>query len=71
MNDGASAQTYGGDTLNERGCAFMCFILTAICAVLSWNSMKTGGGEGMSLICFFAFMVVLLSGFVIIWKFVP
>jgi len=56
--------------LNESGCAFMCFILTAICAVLSWYSMTTGGSEVMPLICFFAFMVVLLSGFVIVYRFV-
>lgn len=56
--------------MNERACAYVCFILAAICAILSWYSMTTGSKTVMPLICFFAVTVVLLSGFVIVCKYV-
>lgn len=57
--------------MNEHGCAFVCFILTAICAVLSWFSMSTGSREAMIVTFWFGLAVVLLSGFVIVCKYVP
>lgn len=55
--------------MNETGCAFVCFILTMVCAVLSWFALKTGSAEMMPLILGFALIVVLISGFVVVCKY--
>ena len=57
--------------MNENGCAFVCFILTMICSVLSWFSMSTGSREAMIVTFWFGLVIVLLSGFVIVCKYVP
>lgn len=57
--------------MNEKGCAFVCAILTTICAVLSWFSTKTGNGDAMVLTFWFGLAVVILCGFVIVCKYVP
>ena len=57
--------------MNEKACAFVCAILTTICAVLSWFSMKSGSGDAMVLTFWFGLAVVILCGFVIVCKYVP
>ena len=55
--------------MNEQACAYVCTILSAICMVLSGYSMKTGDHVCMILAFAFAIIVVLLSGFVLVCRY--
>lgn len=57
--------------MNETGCAFVCFILTVVCAVLSWFSLSTGNRDVMVIVFWYSLAVFLLSGFAIVCKYVP
>ena len=55
--------------MNEQACAYVCTILSVICTILSGYSMKTGNITCVVLALVFAGIVVLLSGFVLVCRY--
>ena len=49
--------------MSEEACAFVCGILSAICAILSWYAMREGEWQCMIVTVFFAAIVDLLAGY--------
>ena len=55
--------------MNEQACAYVCAIFSAICMILSGYAMKTGNTACVILSFVFAIVVVLLSGFVLVCRY--
>ena len=55
--------------MNEQACAFVCAIFSAICMILSGWAMKTCDIGCVVLSFMFAIIVVLLSGFVLVCRY--
>lgn len=55
--------------MNERAIAFVCAILLTISAILAWHVTISGDQECMILLQCFSIMAVLLSGFVVVCKY--
>lgn len=55
--------------MNEQACAYVCAIFSAICMILYGYSMKTGDAECIILACICASVVALISGFVLVCRY--
>ena len=55
--------------MNEQACAFVCAIFSLLCFVLSAYSLKTGDMAIASVIFAYGLVVVLLSGYVVLYRF--
>lgn len=55
--------------MNEQTCAFVCALLSAICTILSCYALKTNDWQIMVFAVVFAGIVALLSGFVLVYKY--
>lgn len=52
----------------ENGCAFLCFIFSAICAFLTAFYMMEGDVDVMVLVTIFGLLIALLSGYMLVRK---
>lgn len=55
--------------MNEQSCAVVRWILSMICAVLSWYAARTNDWQLMVIAMVFAGNVCLLSAFVLAYKY--
>lgn len=55
--------------MNEQACAFVCWILSMICAILSWHAARANDWACMVVTMVFAGIVCLLSVFVLAYKY--
>lgn len=55
--------------MNEQACTIVCFIFAAICAGLFWSAAKFGDQGAMILGMVFSIVVTLLSGYVVICRY--
>ena len=55
--------------MNEQACAFVCAILSAICLILSCYALSTNDWQVMVIAMVFAGIIALLSGFVLVCKY--
>lgn len=53
----------------EEACAFVCGILSTICAILSWHAMREGDWQCMIITVCFAAIVVLLAGYALVHRY--
>lgn len=53
----------------EEACAFVCGLLSTICAVLSWYTMMEGDWQCMIVTVCFAAIVVLLAGYALVHRY--
>lgn len=55
--------------MNEQACAVVCFLFSAICAVLFWSAAQFEDQGSMILGMVFSIVVTLLSGYVVICRY--
>lgn len=55
--------------MNETACAFVCAIFSTVCLILFGYMLKTGDITPMSLATVSAAAIVLLSGFVLVCRY--
>ena len=55
--------------MNEQACTVVCFLFSAICAALFWSAAKFEDQGSMILGMVFSIVVALLSGYVMIYRY--
>ena len=55
--------------MNEQACTIVCVIFTMICAGLFWSAAKFNDQGAMILGMVFSIVVTLLSGYVVICRY--
>lgn len=55
--------------MNEQACTIVCFIFAAICACLFWGAAEFDEQGAMILGMVFSIVVTLLSGYVVICRY--
>lgn len=55
--------------MNEQACAFVCWILSMICAILSWYAARSNDWQCMIVAMVFAGFVCLISAVTLVCKY--
>lgn len=55
--------------MNEQAVAVVCWLLSVICAILSWYAARTNDWQCMVITMIFAGVVCVLAAFVLAYKY--